>query len=307
MGRPRVGLALGGGGARGLSQIGVLKVLVRENIPVDVIAGTSMGAIIGGTYAFHGDIEKLEIICIEYFPRIPKLAGMGNFRSMPRSKDTFGRIFNFLKELYILRIGTSRMAIIDSKVIKDLLDEVFTDHTFDDLKVPFSAIATDLLSGEEVMIREGEMAAALLASSAIPGIFEPIKYDDRLLVDGNVTSQVPVGAVVRMGADVVIGVNVEANLTRTEFRNGIEVLFHVDDLRAAELNQLKMADADVIITPETGYINWAQFGRIEECIKCGEEAAEAMLPQIRQAIDEKSPGILRKILRPFSRRIPSAA
>ena len=300
---PRIGLALGGGGARGLAQIGVIKVLARENIHIDLIAGTSMGSIIGGTYAFLGDVDELEKVCLEYFPQIPHLEGMGNFRRMPRSqKATFGRVFHFLKELYILRVGTSRTALIDNKLIKNLLDEVFGTHTFDDLKLPFTAVATDLHNGEEILIRQGELALALLASSAIPGIFQPVERNGRVLVDGNVTSQVPVSAAKRMGADLVIAVNVEAHIKSGEFRNGIEILFQVDDLRAAELNQIKLSQADIIISPEIGHINWANFSKIEECILCGEKATEAALPEIRRKIGELSKGRWKRILWPFSRK-----
>jgi NTE family protein len=302
-GHPRVGLALGGGGARGLAQIGVLKVFVNENIPIDLIAGASMGSIIGGIYAFLGDMGDLEDVCMEYFPQIPELEGMGNFRKMPRTqKATFGRVFHFLKELYILRIGTTRTSLVDNKLIKGMLDEVLGNHTFDDLKIPFAAVATDLRNGEEVIIREGELAMALLASSAIPGIFEPVELDGRLLVDGNVTSQVPVEAAKKMGADLVIAVNVEASLKGGKLRNGIEILFHIDDLRAAELNQIKLAQADVVITPKIGHINWANFSKIEECIHCGERAAESMLPEIRKKIAELTPKFWKRIFRPFSRK-----
>ena len=302
-GYPRVGLALGGGGARGLAQIGVLKVLVRENIPIDLITGTSMGSVLGGTYAFFGDAQKLEEVCLEYFPKIPQLEGMGNFRRLPQSqKDTFSRVFNFLKKLYILKMGTSRISLIDNKVIKDLLDEVFKEYTFADLKVPFTAVATDLRNGEEVLIQHGQLVPALLASSAIPGIFEPVELNGRLLVDGNVTSQVPVLASRRLGADMVIAVNVEANIKDGKFRNGMEILFHVDDLRAAELNRIKLLEADVIINPMIGHLNWANFSKIKDCIRAGEIATELVLPKIRKRLDQLTPKFWQKIFKPISKR-----
>ncbi len=302
-GYPRVGLALGGGGARGLAQIGVLKVLVRENIPIDLITGTSMGSVLGGTYAFFGDAQKLEEVCLEYFPKIPQLEGMGNFRRLPQSqKDAFSRVFNFLKKLYILKMGTTRTALIDNKVIKDLLDEVFKEYTFADLKVPFTAVATDLRNGEEVLIQHGQLVPALLASSAIPGIFEPVELNGRLLVDGNVTSQVPVLASRRLGADMVIAVNVEANIKDGKFRNGMEILFHVDDLRAAELNRIKLLEADVIINPMIGHLNWANFSKIKDCIRAGEIATELVLPKIRKRLDQLTPTFWEKIFKPMSKR-----
>lgn len=302
-GRPRIGLALGGGGARGLAQIGILKVLARENIPIDLIAGTSMGSVIGGTYAFFGDAKRLEEVCLEYFPKIPELEGMGNFRRLPEDpKMTFGRLFNFLKKLYILKIGTSRTSLIDNKVIKNLLDEVFEDHSFAHLKIPFTAIATDLRNGEEVIVQNGRLVQALLASSAIPGIFEPVELHGRLLVDGNVTSQVPVASARKMGADLVIAVNVEANIKDGKFQNGMEILFHVDDLRAAELNRIKLSQADIVITPKIGHLNWANFAKIEACINAGEIAAELALPKIREKITELTPSFWNKIFKPFSKK-----
>lgn len=302
-GYPRVGLALGGGGARGLAQIGVLKVLVRENIPIDLITGTSMGSVLGGTYAFFGDVQKLEEVCLEYFPKIPKLEGMGNFRRLPQSqKDAFSRVFNFLKKLYILKMGTTRTALIDNKVIKDLLDDVFKEYTFADLKISFTAVATDLRNGEEVLIQHGQLVPALLASSAIPGIFEPVELNGRLLVDGNVTSQVPVLASRKLGADMVIAVNGEANIKDGKFQNGMEILFHVDDLRAAELNRIKLMEADIIINPRIGHLNWANFSKIKDCIRAGEVETELVLPKIRERLNQLTPNFWKKIFRPISKR-----
>lgn len=282
---PTVGLALGGGGARGLAHIGVLKVLARNRIPIHLVTGSSMGAVVGAAYALYQDVDRLEEMARELVKKVPHLEEMGNIRQIPKAqRQVLQRFFNFMKGLFILNLEATKKALLDRERILPLLEEVFDHLNFSDLQIPFGAVATDLRTGEEVLLREGELIPALLASSAIPGVFEPVAWDGRLLVDGCVTSSVPVEAARDMGADFVIAVNVEADIGQEEFNTGVEILFQVDDIRGAELNRLKLRAADVVIEPDIGHVNWAQFSKINECIQKGELAAEEKVAEIRSKL-----------------------
>ena len=296
----RIGLALGGGGARGLAHIGVLKVLIKENIPFDLITGSSMGAIIGGAFALLGDMNRISELASRLPEKIPQLEELQNVNSIPRNpKYAVGRIVSFIKELYVLNLEATRKSLVENSQILPLLEEVFQQSTFEDLKIPFSAVATNLQTGKEVLLNDGLLTQAILASMAIPGIFEPVELNGQILVDGNVTSQVPIEAAKQMGADFVIAVNVEANIFKRKFDRGIDVLFQVDEIRGAEINRLKLKEADIIIQPNIGHINWSQFTKVEECIRRGEEATLTSLDSIREAINRKKFQKKRRFFWPF--------
>lgn len=297
---PLIGLALGGGGARGLAHIGVIKVLIQENIPIDLITGSSMGAIIGGAFALVGDINRVSELANSLPEKIPQLEELQNVNSIPRNqKHAVGRIVSFIKELYVLNLEATRKSLVENEQITSLLTEVFQENTFDDLKIPFAALATNLQTGDEVLLNKGPLTQAILASMAIPGIFEPVEIDGQILVDGNVSSQVPIEAAKQMGADFVIAVNVEGNIFRRNFHRGIDVLFQVDEIRGAEINRLKLKQADFIIKPNIGHVNWSQFSKVQECIRRGEQATIVMLPQIRDALKELKSKKLKKYFWPF--------
>ena len=282
---PVVGLALGGGGARGLAHIGVIRVLQRHHIPFDLVTGSSMGAVVGAAYALLQDIDRLEALAYEMVEKVPQLEEMANVRQMTRAqRQVLRRFFNFMKELFILNLEATKKSLLDRDKVLPLLEDIFNRYTFADLKIPFGAVATDLRTGMEVLLREGELIPALLASSAIPGVFEPVEWDGYLLVDGCVTSTVPVEAARKMGADFIIAVNVEADVDRQDFDSAVEILFQVDDIRGQELNRLKLRSADVVIEPDIGHINWAQFSKIRECVQKGEQAAEAKVAQIKNKL-----------------------
>ncbi|RKY90811.1 patatin [candidate division KSB1 bacterium] len=284
----KVGLALGGGGARGLAHIGVVKVLIQAGIPIHCIAGTSMGAIVGGAFALSGDINSIERRARELPQKVPEIEQLSSLKSLSKDqRPAVKRLFGFIKEIYLLNMGMRKKWLIDCKDVFPLLEEVLDSKSFTDLKLPFAAVATDLQTGEELVLTDGPLMPAVFASMAIPGIFEPVVKDDRLLVDGGVTSLVPVDAVKQLGANFVIAVNVEAGVFRRDFQRGIDILFQVDDIRGSELNRLKLAQADVVITPEIRHINWAQFSKVQECIHRGEEAARQKLPEIQEKLAAK--------------------
>ncbi len=284
--QPKVGLALGGGGARGLAHIGVLKVLQEEGVPIDALAGTSMGAIVGGAFALRPDADYLAKQAVELLQDKGILSlDKISIRSIPKKRRwAVKRLISFIKELYLINLEVAKKWLIDGKKIKPLLEMVVGEKTFADLSLPYLAVVTDLRTGKEIWLREGKLSDALMASSAIPGIFPPIEKDNWLLVDGGVTSLVPVEAVRSLGVDLVIGVTVEGSIFRQDFPHGIDILYQADDIRGHELTKLKLAKADLVIQPNLDGINWAHFSKVKFCIERGERATYEALPMIRKKL-----------------------
>jgi len=286
---PKVGLALGGGGARGLAHIGVLKVLQREGIPIYAVAGTSMGAIVGGAFALRPDAEQLAQQAIDLLQdkRLLNLDKV-SVRSIPKKRRlAVKRLISFIKELYLINLEATKKWLVDGEKIKALLELVVEEKSFSDLCLPYLAVVTDLRTGEEIWLKEGKLSDALLASSAIPGIFPPLEKDNWLLVDGGITSLVPVDAAHSLGVDLVIGVNVEGEIYRRDFPHGIDILYQADDIRGHELTKLKLARADLVIRPHLNGINWSHFTKAQLCIEKGEKATYEALPLIREKIRAK--------------------
>jgi NTE family protein len=268
--RKRVGLALGSGAARGLAHIGVLEVLRQEGIPVDMIAGTSAGAVFGAIYAASTDTERIKRQALE---------------------------LNW-KTLSLIDPALPRTGLIKGKKIIELISTyVGSDTLISDLKIPFACVATDIDTGEEVVIDRGPLLEALRASISIPAIFTVVKRDDRYLVDGGLTTPVPVSVARRMGADFIIAVNVmpdvsgrmgEASQKRAASRKKGPNLFQVmmQSIYIATYLQARsnMQDADIIIEPDLAHIAAADFNNAEELIMRGEEAARGAIPQIKEGL-----------------------
>ncbi len=245
----KVGLALGGGGARGLAYIGVLKVLERENIPIDLIIGTSMGAIIGAAYALKKRIIGLEKIAEKY----SKLSDFNinlSFGEKERKDKPFflKKMSDFLKKGYILNLELTRKYLDDGGEIRKIIKELIDNKTFEDTKIPFVAVAADLVRGEKVIINRGKLFDALLASASIPGMFPPVILDKKILVDGGIVDVVPIDVAQSLGANFVIGINVSQTIKkRFEFNNAVEIFFRSDSITSAELRKLQLSFADVVI------------------------------------------------------------
>jgi NTE family protein len=251
---PKLGIALGGGFARGISHIGVLRVLEENQIPIDFIAGTSVGALIGATYASGTSLDEMQ-----------RQASSTTFRD-------FGRW------------TLSRMGMASNEHLEDFLHKFTQARYFGDLKIPLSIVATDLISGESVHFTDGEIAPALRASCAYPGLFLPVKYRERILVDGFLTESVPAGAARELGAEVVIGVHLEPGLLNTRPRNTIEVISRSFSVIQASAIQPWRSAVDVLIEPDVHHILWDEFIKTPQLVEAGETAARAAMPAIKEAL-----------------------
>jgi len=287
----KVGLALGGGGARGLAHIGVLKVLKRENIPIDLIVGTSMGAIIGAAYALKKDISTLEKIA-EKYSKIGEFNINLSFSEKEKEDKPYfiKKMSDFLKKGYVLNLELRRKYLNDGEGLKKIINDLVGDKVFADTKIPFAAVAADLIKGEKVILNQGKLFNALLASASIPGIFPPIILEGKILVDGGIVDVVPIEAARSLGANFIIAVNVSPTLKkRFEFSNAVEILFRSDSITSNELIKLQLSFADLVITPKVERFHWSNFSKPEKCIREGEIAAQNVLSELKKKLKRVTP------------------
>jgi NTE family protein len=285
----KIGLAFGGGGARGLAHIGVLKVLEREGIPIHCIAGTSAGSIVGAMYAQAKSARDVE-------ERVRNFINSGRFRETARrfsgtqrkdmsSQGWLDRALTFVKRQYIVTRAFSQLGLIDRSSLDFAIRSLIDDEDIRDAGMPLAVVATDLWRGEDVVMTRGPIRKAVSASAGIPGTFPPLELDGRCLVDGCVINMVPVHETRDLGADRVIAVDVTRELVRPPaFKNGLEVMFRADEITNYRLNEFHLKAADVILRPKMGDTHWADFGRLDELIRLGEEAAEEKLRDIRRLL-----------------------
>jgi len=288
-------LALGGGGVRGLSHLGVLKVLEEEGIRIDLIAGVSMGAIIGGGYALNPDIKSLTSALLEALDKIDisKIEGVSYGEFFRKKDSVYKKLSAFVREIYALGKQRLQGFIIDSSLIEEAIKGWVDEKEFKETKIPFYAVCTDLNTGEEIVVHEGRLDKAILASAAIPAVFPPIEIKGRVLTDGGVLESVPVKVLRREGADIVIAVNLHPGLKRRDFSKGMEILYQISDIRAKVLNDIQLTSADIVIEPPLKEIGWAHFSQARRCIKAGEEETRRRVEEIKVLLRRKKGWLVR--------------
>lgn len=261
MKRLKIGLALGSGGPRGLAHIGVIKVLEENNIHIDLIAGSSIGAMVGGFYAATKDIQYVERVAL------------GTDRRM---------MFSLLDPSF-------RQGLLAGDKVKKFIESHLEGITFDDLAVPLSIIATNLKNGDIVVIDEGKVASAIRASISLPLVFKPVEIKGQLLADGGLSAPVPVEAVRKMGADFVIAVNLDADYfadgnDKSNTFGFYKIADNSINLLRHHLAKWNIKDADVVIDPRVGNASWTNFWDGKDIILAGERAAKKALPRLKKLL-----------------------
>jgi NTE family protein len=286
--RPRIGLVLAGGGAKGGAHIGVLKVLEEMHVPVDCIAGTSMGAVVGGGYAAGLSASELEqfLSSVDWKSVI---GGVGDRQLEPAEQKRATGAAGLKVELAVKdrRIsgpgGIIRSTSIES-VLREYVAQARAVEKFDDLPIPYRAVATDMLSGTMVVLDHGDIATAMRASMAIPGAFAPVRTEQYMLSDGGMVRNIPVDVARNTCADVVIAVNlVKPVVTPDQLRGAVSLAARSMDvmIEANEAVQLQsLTDRDVRIDVEPGNIGFAEFERMPETVPLGEAAARKVAAQL---------------------------
>jgi NTE family protein len=290
---PKVCLALGGGAARGLAHLGVLKVFESARVPIDMIAGTSLGALIGGMYAANPDatywIGRVDQYLRSFRSRKTRLEFLKKLEAPAYNhRGFFSDMAVMLRKGYFWGVTATNSAFIGEKEYQDLIYPLIPDISFEETKIPFSCVATDIRNGKRVMYTTGRLRTAISASCALPGIFPPVIDDGMALVDGGWVERVPVLCAQDMGADIVIAVDVSSDVATFEEKSGLDVVLRADAVSRIFLNELLAQQADVLIHPAVGTTHWADFSNSKELVTAGENAALGKLIAIRTVIHRAS-------------------
>ncbi|RLB40211.1 MAG: hypothetical protein DRH12_10415 [Deltaproteobacteria bacterium] len=286
--RKKIGLALGGGGARGMAHIGVLRVLEREGIPIDLIVGTSIGALVGACYACGLDSFDLERR-VEEFLSSPDFqnSALKSIRELQRSKKlTFTqKIQAFFKNQFILTYAMFRAGILQYEDFQAMVDFFVPDVRVEHCDPPFRAVATDIASGQAVVFNEGPLRKAVMASCAVPAAVPPVEFDGRLLCDGGIVHLVPTPVARDEGADFVIAVSVNPAIESLEqFCSAMDIYVRSTEIMCYHLERCRLERADVVIHPEVGDLHWTDFTLAKDLLAIGMAATEEKLKEIRKAL-----------------------
>jgi NTE family protein len=281
--RPKICLVLSGGGARGAAHVGVLKVLEELRVPIDCITGTSMGSIVGGAYASGIPIGDMEATLGSMSKRLL-------FKDLPPREERATR----LKRDDATNLAPAEIGLRDGDVLlpKGLVSGVQLEsvlrrmskvrgfHRFDDLPIPFRAVATDLVTGKPVVLSQGELAGAMRASMSVPGAIAPVRLEDRLLVDGGLTDNLPVGVARAMGADIVIAVNLGTPLLKADQLTSVlgvtDQMVSILTEQNVQASLASLKPTDILIRPQLGDFSAADFDHLPETVPIGEAAARAV-------------------------------
>jgi NTE family protein len=283
-----VGLALGGGAARGLAHIGVIKAFQSEGIPIDIIVGTSIGSLVGGAFSILKDARRVE----------------ERFRTFVHSRDFRRTEFEFLKDSrhnkpnlswslgdmvkkgIFYSMSMRKPSFISEENFLHNIHSLVEDVTIESLGRRFGAVAVDIETGKAKLITEGSLRQAICASSAIPGLMPPVKINGRTFIDGGWVSKNPVIETFKLGADVVIASDISVDLEDTrDLKRGMDVLIRGEAIKAEALSSFHLRLADVVIRPRVSHVHWADFVEGVRLIEEGERAAKACAAGIHDLLD----------------------
>jgi len=281
----KVGLALGGGAARGLAHIGVLQVLEEEGIHVDVLAGTSIGALVGGVFATSKNAREVE----------ERFSGFVHSKAFRRAEFDFLKlskvqkpgilysVSNMIKRGIFFSVQMTRPSFISLENFTHNIFKLIPEMQIERTLISLVPVATDLDTGEEVLLTQGPLRQVIMASAAIPGILPPVEYGGRRYIDGGWVSKIPVLAAFRQGADVVIAVDVSDDLTDTaELKTGMDVMVRGNAIKSEALKNFQLRFADVVVTPDVREHHWADFATGMRLVERGRQAAKEQVPAIRR-------------------------
>jgi NTE family protein len=290
MKKKRIGLALGGGGSRGFAHIGVLKVLEENSISIDVLTGTSIGALVGGAYASGIGPDEL-IRKVHEIVRSP-LAQMSIFNSIgsePEKKEMgiADKIGLFFKSQWLFAQALFNPGMMEAEDFHAVVNHFIPDIKIEETKIPFRAVTADLVSGEQVVLSSGSLRRAVTASCSVPGFMPPMKDGKRLLVDGGIVNLVPGSVARNEGVDIVIAVDVDRDINADrEFQNAIDVYTRAAEIGSFHLSNFQLKDADIVIRPKVGGMKWFDLSQVDETIHEGERSARESMTDIRRFLPQ---------------------
>jgi NTE family protein len=257
----KIGLALGGGAARGFAHIGVIKALEAQGIYPDIVVGTSAGSVVGALYAAGNNGFALQRVALD----------MDEATISDWAMPLFGKVSGVLK----------------GEALQNYVNKAVRNAPMEKLKIPFGAVATDLNSGQPILFRRGNTGQAVRASSAVPSVFQPVKIGSHSYVDGGLVAPVPVRFAREMGADFIIAVNISTQTDAQAAVSSLEVLMQTFSIMGQRLNHYELKDADIVIAPSLGTMGGSDFNGRSLAILAGEQAAAAAMPQIKARLKAK--------------------
>ncbi len=262
--KPKIGIALGSGGANGLAHIGVLKVLEENNVPIDYIVGCSMGAIIGACYALNPNIKEEEKKVLSLTKR------------------------DLIK---LIDLNFQRRGLIHGNKVRNFIENLVEDKSFSDTKIPLQIVSTDLESGKEIIINKGKLVDAIMASISIPGIFPPVRTKEGLLVDGGLINPTPTNIVKKMGADIIIGIDLTMrHEEKLENPNILKTLLRSYEILRTQSTEFNINRNDknlLIIKPNVMRFTTFKFYEFQKFIEEGERVAKEALPKIKSRLKKE--------------------
>ena len=286
--RPKVGVVLSGGGAKGFAHIGALRVIEEAGIPIDYVAGTSMGSIIGGLYAVGYDPDMMQKLCTEqnwdliikdqiprkFIPLEKRINERHYLLSLPYENGKFKLKRSMIDGMYV------------NMLLTRLMMPAYEERDFSKLPVPFLCIATDMISADPIEFNKGSLAQSIRSSMSIPFLFEPVDYEGYLLCDGGLTNNFPVRNVKDKGIDIIIGVDLEiVKSDREVLDNSLKVLERLISVVSQDESNKAREECKILIRPDIGKANMMSFNDFGPIIRCGEEGARAKFPELKRLAD----------------------
>jgi NTE family protein len=286
MSKLKIGLALGGGGARGAAHIGVLKVLHKNGVIPDVIGGTSAGALVGAMYAATQDIEWIdkrfrEFLSSEAYEEM----GVNRLQSDQNPESVIGQVTKFVQDKLVFAMVLTRTSIIKKDRLTKAFDYLIPVKTFEELKVPLNVYATDLQSGETICYSTGDLIDAVTQSGSIPGFVEPTKQKNKLLVDAGISAPLPVREL-KDKANFIIGVDISRGAPKEPMKkvNIIEIITRAERITSQYYTDMLSDESDFLIRPDVLGLHWSAFDKYDLLVENGIKVANEKIVELKDKI-----------------------
>ncbi|MDD5288906.1 MAG: patatin-like phospholipase family protein [Dehalococcoidales bacterium] len=276
----KVGLCLSGGGSMGYAHIGAIRALTEAGIKIDMVNGTSIGAVIGGAYALYQDTDKIT----ELAKQVVKAVNINYFNIFHNTMESQTFLRNWLTAA-VCNIAAMRKSIQSHHNNLKALKLIFGEQRFEDTKIPFSAVSVDLITGKTVIIKKGKLIDGILPSTSIPGIFPPVPRGKKLLVDGYVLANVPVTELRQQGADFIISIEL-FSAPDTSYQNGMDILNHIEFIKQNRLQQWALADSDFHIKIDMPKFDSSNFGNYQLAMEHGYKTAKKVVPRLKAKLEK---------------------
>jgi len=286
----KVGIALGGGGVRGLAHLGVLQVLEDEGIPISCITGSSVGAVVGAAYAQNPHASALlykfrsSFGKFKFYEDVEK-ACESEPGEMGSKESFWGQVSSRVRKRVVVNLAQSKQELFPSAPMIEVIQYLVEVGYIEEANIPLGIVASDLSTGNPMVFTEGDIIIAVIASSSVTGYIQPVKLGAMLLTDGGVISPIPVEFLPSLGGDISIAVDITyTKCPPMESYSVVDTVLRADVCRSKKMADLMMDLADIKIRPDVGHIHWSQFSKFEECLQAGRAAGKAAIPEIKEAM-----------------------